>query len=514
MSISIKDLTGFDFSDKYLNIHETFTIEKDGKQVDFKIVKEGHDDIDEYSIEYKYYTNNRLMKRNVSYKNPFTIYREVEKDILKLEDKLNRHAILIKNTLEDFNPDFDNWMELTESLSSEIDLLKLFPNYKSSKIPQDLSKEGLAKYLDKFSKYELEKLFSDLSILDFEVISQNIWGEDYEYLIRKAFSVHLFGEEFFDFQIYREINNKRQNEYINCILNRYGFDIDKYDLIGPVINSIINDSYDSHLVRSINRLKLEKRIKEENINLNDFSEENRRKISKLQHEIYDYNKSENIYKQTNFKNLEEDPLTKSKYIYVLKAISSYSKSQTVMRYKTPNENRDNDSVQTIALNNGHIKTGNSKDSLSVYSVNQLKNTLKKYGLSVSGNKIHLINRIKDNLSDEIVNNEFPKRYFSLTEKGQEYLDKYYYLAEFYSVIPPNFTIDEFDLICKSNPDINPDDIIKCLVNEKWLIWDETLGSEPKIEDYENNELKLGIILGNRGRDDNYYRNLYDSLILV
>ena len=511
MTISIDDLKGFDFSKKYLKIHENFTIKIKGKQVDFKIIEREYDGKKIYSIEYKYFTNNNLITRNTRYKNPFEIFHEIEKDITKSNEKLNSQAILIKKLLEIYNPDFDCWEEITRDLTGEVNILKLYPNYKSSKIPQDLSKEELAKYLDNFSKYELETLFKDLSILDFEVFQLNILGEDYEYLIKKAFSIHLFGEEFFNHQIFNEINKRYHDEYIYHVLKKYELNYDDSGLIVSSLRSIINN--DSNVSINIDGIKLNKKIKEENIDLEDLSEEDRIRISVLRKEIYKSTDSNFTYKSVDFNNLD-DSLTNSKYIYFLKAISSNSKSQIVMRYKIPKENRKDNSVQTIALNNGHIKIGNSKDNLSEYTVSQLKNVLKKYGLKVDGNKIHLINRIKENLSDEITNKEFPKRYFVLTEKGQQYLNKYYYLAEFYNVIPKNFTLNEFDRICNSNPEINPDDIIKCLVSEKWIIWDETLGEEPELDKYNNLEEQLEVIFKNRKLESNYYKNYYDSIVLV
>ena len=509
MSILISDLKGFDFSGKYLRIHEEFSIKEDGKQVDFKIDKDGDYDSDQYWIEFTYYTNNRIMHQSRQYNNPFLYFKEVENFIEKNDKFNNQKTILIKNALEEFNPDFVKWDELTNRLSSEIDILKLFPDYKSSKIPQDLSKKDLAKYLDKLSKFELETLFEEISMLDFEIFYQSLWGEDYEYFIKKAFTSHFLGEKFFSHAIYDIIDQKRREYYIGTILEEYGFNINEYDLMVPVIDSIIN--YDFNRRVDSRNLRLQKLIKREKIDLENIDFEKLDKISQLRENVFNDHDNQNYRNKFDFNNLD-NLLTKSAYIYVLKAISSTSKSEIVMKYKIPRENYDDNSIQKIALNNGHIKLGNAKDNLYFYTATELKNVLKKYGLKVTGNKIHLINRIKENLSDEVVNTEFPKVYFTLTEEGQEYLDKYYFLGEFYSVLPPNFTIEEFNQICISNPEISPDEIIKCLVNENWLIWDEKLGEEPEIYDY--NKIKLKNIFKSRTREDYYYKNLYNSIIPV
>lgn len=144
MTISIDDLKGFDFSKKYLKIHENFTIRKEGKQVDFKIEEHESDEKKLFLIEYKYFTNNNLIIRKTPYKNPFEIFQEVEKDITKSDEKLNSQAILIKKLLEIYNPDFDCWEEITRDLTGEVNILKLYPNYESSENPSGFIKRRVS----------------------------------------------------------------------------------------------------------------------------------------------------------------------------------------------------------------------------------------------------------------------------------------------------------------------------------------------------------------------------------
>ena len=428
--ISINDLKGFDFSKKYLKISENFSIKINGKQVDFKIEpKDRHynPDVTGYFIKYEYMGNNRLIKQGCDFRNPFEIFKEVERDIMKSDEELNQKTMLIKNCLKEFSPDFDRWDELSKKLTSNVNILELYPNYKSSKIPQNLSKKDLAKYFYQMSKYDLEDFFKDLSMIDFEIYYQNLYGEDYEYFIRKAFTSYFMGEEYFNFDIYRLINIKRRYFHIESVLKDYDFDCDKYSFIVAKVYLMIHPNFS----KSRQESEFERLMQIKYNNERDMRRQN------------NTNKIIKRNMQTNFNNLD-DSLTKSKYVYVLKAISSNSKSQIPLRYKIPNENRDKDSVQTIALNNGHIKYANSRDLLSMYTGGELESVLRRYELKVSGKKNDLIERIKENLSDNQINKEFTKKYFILTEKGQNYLDKYYYLAEFYSVIPPNFTLEEFE----------------------------------------------------------------------
>ena len=125
----------------------------------------------------------------------------------------------------------------------------------------------------------------------------------------------------------------------------------------------------------------------------------------------------------------------------------------------------------------------------------------------------MIERIKENLTDEVINKEFPDRLFTLTDEGEKYLEDNYYLAEFYHVIPENFSLEEFDIICKENQDISPDEIISCLVNEKWLTWDESLGKKP---DNFNGEYKVKLenIFKKRAKKDYYFKSIDNSVILV
>lgn len=439
MSVSINDLKGFDFSDKYLKVHEKFSIIKDGKQVDFKIVnseKFHDDDIDEYWIEYEYHAAGQLIHRSQHYKNPFEIFNSVENDIVKSDDIVHKKSILIKNILEEFNPNFDRWDELTKKLSSKINILEFYPNYQSSKIPQDLSKEELAEYLDKFSKYELESFFTNISLLDFEIVYQNIWGEDYEYLIRKAFSANILGEKLFSRAIYDIINQKRQEHYIELVLKNYGFETEKYDMMVSIIYSIINSTFVHDRTFDSKFSRLQQLNRKDKISINEDYIQKMKKIDRIiRKELYNTPIPSSM--KIDYDSLNNS-LSKLEYVKNLEKISSNSKSDFIMRYKTPNDYGEVKSFQTAALNHGHIQIGNSKDNLSLYTTNTLRGVLKKYGLKSTGNKIHLINRIKENLSDEIVNSEFQEKYYSLTKKGQEFIDKYGYLVDI-TILPANFT---------------------------------------------------------------------------
>lgn len=66
-----------------------------------------------------------------------------------------------------------------------------------------------------------------------------------------------------------------------------------------------------------------------------------------------------------------------------------------------------------------IRIASVEETLSTYTVNEIKNVLRKNSLPVSGNKGELIDRLKNNLSYPILEEEFKKEYYCLTEKGRK-----------------------------------------------------------------------------------------------
>ena len=100
--------------------------------------------------------------------------------------------------------------------------------------------------------------------------------------------------------------------------------------------------------------------------------------------------------------------------------------------------------------------------------------MRKYNLKVSGNKQELINRIKDNLSIQQINEEFPSNddTWNLSQEGTEYLNRYYYLTLLKPFIPSVFNLAEFNEICELNPEFSPEIILYALINENWIITDD------------------------------------------
>lgn len=127
----------------------------------------------------------------------------------------------------------------------------------------------------------------------------------------------------------------------------------------------------------------------------------------------------------------------------------------------------------IAIKSQHIRFTEGLEILRYnLRIDDLKKILRKYNLKVSGNKNELISRIEENLSKEQLKKELPAGSFAseyvLTEKGVEYIKKYgmHWYKRF---APPQFSDDEFILLCEKNQQYTHEEILFCLVYQDWLI---------------------------------------------
>lgn len=79
---------------------------------------------------------------------------------------------------------------------------------------------------------------------------------------------------------------------------------------------------------------------------------------------------------------------------------------------------------------GFIQAASAKDSLEGLKVEDLKAILKENGLPVSGRKAALIESIKANISDEILEGKVEKRHYKITPLGEEELKENEYVTYF------------------------------------------------------------------------------------
>lgn len=118
---------------------------------------------------------------------------------------------------------------------------------------------------------------------------------------------------------------------------------------------------------------------------------------------------------------------------------------------------------------GFLTEGNISDSLKKLKVPDLKNILSEHNLHVTGKKDILIQRIIDNVDCSTLN--IPK-VFILTEKGENYLNKYYYYVEFNDYISRNILelsdLSNFDSIKNKNPHLHTNDIVWNILQSKYF----------------------------------------------
>lgn len=89
-----------------------------------------------------------------------------------------------------------------------------------------------------------------------------------------------------------------------------------------------------------------------------------------------------------------------------------------------------DTLKKLALSNNHIKEIKGIDALPLYKNKELQNVLAKHGLSKTGVKKVLVDRLIENLSEDEINKEFPKTAVALTEEGRRYYNKFWYFWYF------------------------------------------------------------------------------------
>lgn len=138
----------------------------------------------------------------------------------------------------------------------------------------------------------------------------------------------------------------------------------------------------------------------------------------------------------------------------------------------------------LAKRSGHIKYDCFDTIHHSLIGGELQKILRTYDLKVSGRKSELISRIEENLSIEQIKEVFPenspKSVYVLTKRGEKFLEKY--SVHWFKFEPSNFTVDEFELICKNNPQYSAEEIYYCLVHQPWITIDESKFTEEELNE--------------------------------
>ena len=140
----------------------------------------------------------------------------------------------------------------------------------------------------------------------------------------------------------------------------------------------------------------------------------------------------------------------------------------------------------LAKRSKHIKYDCMKTVHNNLYVEDLKKILRAHGLKVSGRKNELISRIEENLSIKQIKEVFPenspKGIYVLTKNGEKFLKKY--SVHWYKFEPSNFTIEEFELICKKNSQYAAEEIYYCITHQPWITIDKSKFTDEDLKEME------------------------------
>ena len=335
------------------------------------------------------------------------------------DNKLNKRAYTIKEVISKYKE-----ISLETAKQICLDLKKEIDNY-NRRIEINYIIYTFKKFSIEINKELASKIFNILNmpVEDFKCTDKNIKSLLNENKIKisliKAENIVTSYFECFD-------------EY--CYINNNNCDIIDFDDYKLHIDSIPFDS-----LIAINENILNKY----DINIPNI---NRTFIAKMWSHYYESNKNESI-------DLLSDKF-KIGYISFLNRLKNYSVGII--------SELDNDNSLTqykffdIAYVFGHIRNCLGLGVLKSTEMSDIKVVLRKYDLKVSGSKKDLINRVKENLTIDIINKEFPGDAYCLTEKGREFLNEFdYYLYYINNVI----SFKEYIEICELNPDLSTFDIL-------------------------------------------------------
>jgi hypothetical protein len=103
-----------------------------------------------------------------------------------------------------------------------------------------------------------------------------------------------------------------------------------------------------------------------------------------------------------------------------------------------------------AVQNNHLKVSNLYYRLEMATINDLKESLRKHNLKVSGRKNELIERINNNLTEDIIKADFPDSYYVLTNEGSNLVKEndhiiYYHKSRYFS---SEFSLEEYHRLLK------------------------------------------------------------------
>lgn len=501
MSISVNDLKGFDFSEKYYNPTEEVCIVTE-----------------KYEFKTKPHIFESLISGlNYEFKSEYSLFEGFTSEIFPKK--------ILKMLISRMNTDEFKISKLKELFQNQnIDVVKLY--YKLSQEYRLYTKIGILK---RYGIY-----IDDITVLDqfFTNIHDNFNENDENTVkilteklskITNIYKPHIYWKIFDYFRINKDFNEKRKfislnynieddqiiNEIINliedCIKIHKNYEkkilaneISKYsdsELINLdklfdelVINHKLNDKHLAYQT-ILDEFNINCEI-EDLINIMDLGT-----IDQIYHDLDSLNldalKTELI---DDSKNIE----FKLVYVKFLQLVNSQHNNymdknhyfdsgladKRIFGVKESNVRFPIDILKEIAISKNHIYEARGVGVLKFKSsVSDIREVLKKYNLKVSGNKQILIDRILENLSIDEINNEFKGKRFLLTEEGEDFLKKFdYYNFKYFQALPYNFTAKDLIIIFEENREYSLESILYALTMHDWIIInDESLFSKNTLD---------------------------------
>lgn len=145
------------------------------------------------------------------------------------------------------------------------------------------------------------------------------------------------------------------------------------------------------------------------------------------------------------------------YVIFLSRANGHMVGSEFPNYFNYNYGINTDELLVDAMNNNHLTLSKPLYNVEKARVIDIKKILRNYGQPVSGRKKELVNRVKNNLTEEEIISEFPGSYYVLTDKGEKIVKEndhvayYHYNSTNFSGL---FSLEEYHDLLKNNTDAN------------------------------------------------------------
>ena len=346
------------------------------------------------------------------------LYKEIENDTIKTEIEINRH---IEDLLKEYEDNIGNKRKTVKKVNELLGKTELTEAFKETLKSKDLNEEdGFTIKAQLYEEIEKGKLSSDDVVNRInEIIERQVKNKKIQ--MQNKISVKA--------RSMLKLLNNQEDFTLNCTKcgeKLYLTDKFCFKCGHEIADEIENKSY-INTNTNLEATKKEEEIKDEDLTL-----------------LY----NERI--KTGY-----DSEFKFGYVNYLSALNSSSDVFEVCnKYDISQED-----FEKQGLKDGFIE---EIANINCFTMNEIKDVLRKYNLKVSGRKNELINRINENLSPEQAKEEFPVTSYVITQKGQDFIkdNDYVFIYEELDYLKEDLGINEFDNYIVQNKDKNAYELIE------------------------------------------------------